>query len=580
MSCQARSIIGAEVLVRTLMAHGIDCVFGTSGTTFRKVLDALVGTRVEYILCLHESSAAAAADGYARATGKPAFVIVHDTAGTANLIGSLSLASLDRTPLVIVAAQRDTTSLPSANTPHESHELIQMTGPFTKWSWQVPRTEQVSEALLRAFGIALTPPAGPVFLGISQRILEGSCDWNVANTQVVATSWDQPWDQPCDQPGIERAARLLLCAENPVIVAGNEVARAGAVPDLVALAELVAARVVTEPYISFTSFPSSHPLYLGVHHKNPRPVEAADVLLGAGCRLFLDKGHTYIPPVAKGTKVIHILDDPWELGRTCPVEAGILGNVRTSLRALARAVENLATDATRAAARSRAELVRTERSELEESAERAVETAWKETSCIEPLRLLRTIRERLRRETLLGRKAVVVDEAVTMSTQVLSQLDFDEPASYFSRSGLYLGWGLPAATGIKLAFPDREVIAFVGDGSFMFSLQALWTASRYKIPVKVVVLNNHGYQAIRSELMQAVKDPGCRDLYPGSDVVSPEIDFVKIAAGFDVWGKSVRTPGEIGPAFDELLKERGPALLDVVVNQGHKTLNSLGGHTA
>lgn len=547
---------GGEILVQILKANKIKYIFGTSGTTFTEVLDCIVGTDIRLIHTLHESCAIAMADGYSKATSRPSFVIVHDIAGTSNVIGGLSNACFDGTPVVIVAGQRDIFA-PSIITPDETYELIEITRPFTKWSWQVTRTECINEALVRAFNIAQRTPAGPVFLGIPQRVLDNRIEWKKSNIR----QFNDYEKINCDPVMIERAARLLIRAKNPVIVAGSEVNKSEAISELKVLSELIAARVVSEPYITFSSFPSSSIYYFGNHLVNPKPVEMADVLLGAGCKLFLDKGHTYVPPVQKNTRIIHIHENPWEIGRVYPADVGMICNVKYGLREIIRVIREMLTEKNKSLINKRLKTIQSEKERICSKFSIKIKNSYKERESINPYRLF----DEIKRE--LGHKAIIVDEAVTMSNHLLSVLNFDKPDSFFSRSGIYLGWGLPGAIGIKLAFPEKEVVACIGDGSFMFGLQALWTASRYKIPVKVIILNNRGYRAIRDHLQRRSNKLDKPDLYTGCDIINPELNFTRIVEGFDIYGKQISTPEEIEPALQELIRLKKPAVLDVIINQ-------------
>lgn len=543
-------ISGAEILVRTLKTNDIRYVFGTPGSTFTEVLDSLVPAKIKFMLSLHESCAIGMADGYARATGKPGFVMVHDAPGTANIVGGLINAQSDRSPLVIVAAQRNII-VPSIDSPNQTYEQNDITKPFTKWSWQVPSTEYVNEALSRAFDIASRPPTGPVFLGIPQKVLNSRMEWKDPDTRRS----NRCQEINPDPAMIEEAARLLIRAKNPVFVAGNEVRRSGAVGELEALADLLAARVVSEPLISFSSFPLDNIYYLGGHLENPKPVGKADILLGAGCRLFLDKGHTAIPPISKRTRVIHIHEDPWEIGRGCRADVGIIANVKAGLSGILRQISMMMTEEKKSVIHKRAEVIKRERDKFNSLHTKAIEASWKETSSIKPLRLFSEMKKRL------GAETIIIEEAATMRHHIFALFD-----SCFARSGC-LGWGIPAAIGVKLGLPEKQVVACLGDGSVMFGVQALWTASRYRIPIKVIILNNRGYHAIRLHLKQKTKEPNKGKFFMASDIVNPEIDFVKLADSFDIYGRRISTPREIGPALEEVLSLQKPAILDVVIDQ-------------
>ena len=320
----------AAVLMEILHSSGVRYLFGNPGTTELPFLDALPDSALEYVLGLQEATAVAAADGYAQASGHLGVVNVHVAPGLANSLSILHNAARAKSPLVVTAGQQDTRFL--MHEPILAGDLARMAEPFTKWSHEIRRPEDAPVALRRALKVALTPPTGPVFLSMPMDLMGPAIDDTGAPSPAIAAK-----SRP-EPAALLHAAELLAGASNPIIIAGDGVARAHAVDELTALAELLGARVHGEPVYRRTSFPGNHALWRGGLFPSPagvrRALDECDALLIVGANVFTWFLHTEGTPFPRGLRVVQIDDDPWEIGRSYPVALGIAADPKAALAEL------------------------------------------------------------------------------------------------------------------------------------------------------------------------------------------------------------------------------------------------------
>ena len=547
----------AAALMRTLRAAGVRYLFGNPGTTELPFLDALDGSGLEYIVALQEATAVAAADGWAQASGEVGVVNLHVAPGLANGLSILHNAARARAPLVVTAGQQDTRLL--LGDPILAGDLVQLSEQFTKWSHEVRRPDDAVPALRRALTLARTPPTGPVFLSLPMDVL----------AEDTADPGDIPPVVPAppraDPAAIERAADLLAAAARPSIVAGDGVARAGAVPALVALAETLGAPVHGEPIYRRVNFPGDHPLWRGGLHPTVagarKALEGADAVLLVGASAFTWFLHTPGTPLGPGVAVIQMGAEPDEIGKQYPVTLGIVGDPRGGVTALAQAMaRRLTPEARRAAAEraaalagGRAEHARRVRAAAEGDAGRApVSVAY----------LMHAL------AGLLPREAIVVDESASSLPHVLRQLPLGEPGAFYGSKTGTLGWAMGAAIGIQLAAPGRKVVVTIGDGSVMYAPQALWTAARYRLPITYVVANNASYAILKSGMETLGLASAKRGVFPGMDLLDPEIDYLGLSRALGVRARRVEAPGQVRDALADALAHDGPALVDVAIDRG------------
>ena len=552
--------VGA-VLLEILTSAGVRYLFGNPGTTELPFLDALADSDLEYVLGLQEATAVAAADGYAQAAGRLGVVNVHVAPGLANGLSILHNAARAKTPLLVTAGQQDSRFL--MDQPVLAADLVRMAEQFTKWAYEIRRPVEAPVALRRALKVALTPPTGPVFLSLPMDLMGAVVEDAGEGPPPVATR-----ARP-EAGAVERAAALLASAKSPLVIAGDGVARSGAVAELTALAERLGARVHGEPVYRRVNFPGNHPLWRGGLFPSPagvrKALEGCDALLIVGASVFTWFLHTEGAPFPRGLKVVQVDDDPWEIGRSYPVALGIVADPRATLAELARALESRMTEADRKAAAARAEKLGTSRGELMARVRAAAE-AERERAPIGQAHLMQTL------ASLLPADAVVVDESASSLPFVLRSMPFATPGSFFGTKTGTLGWGMGAALGVQLACPGRKVVATIGDGSVMYSPQALWTAAHYRLPITYVVPNNTSYAILKSGMLSLDLPSAKRGIYPGMDLVDPEIDYVGLAKALGVRAERVEKPGELRDVLAACLAHAGPSLVDVAIDRSFKPM--------
>jgi benzoylformate decarboxylase len=546
---------GRQVFMESLLAHGVEHIFGNPGTTESPILDALLDyPRLRYIVALHEGVALGAASYHAQATGRPAVVNVHVAPGLGNSLGMLYNALKARAPLVVTAGQQDTRL--RLRGPVLGHDLVAMAAPLTKWSVQVERADELALIMHRAVKIATDPPAGPVFVALPIDVMEQETDQGPLAPGRLHRA-------PAPDPaGVAEAAALLLGGRRPVIVAGDDAAPAAA--ELLALAERLGAAVWCEGIRARQVVPSRHPNFrLSLPFDAVairRALDEADVVLLVGGPFFEEVWYAPGSPLPPGAAAIHVETSPERLAHNLPVTVGLVSEPRAALAALRSAVEREAGDAFRAAAAARNEVLRALKAQDAQAQRARAAKRW-DSAPISMPRLMAEV------ESALPDDAIVVDEAITAGPDLARTIQFERAGDYVGARGGGIGQALPGAIGIKLARPDRPVVALSGDGSAMYSIQALWTAAHHDLAIAFVILNNREYRILKHNMdtyrqrFGAKPDRG----YPNMDLVSPDLGFVDIARGLGVEGMRVGHPAELRPALGRALGAGRPFLLDVAI---------------
>lgn len=546
---------GAQAMYEMMVRKGVRYVFGNPGTTELPLMDQFAARdEINYILALHEDSALGMAAGFAEATGRAAVVNLHTNPGLAHALGNLYNAYRAGTPLVVTAGQQDTRSM--IDEPLLYADMLELARQHTKWAWEVRHASEIPAALSRAFRLAETPPTGPVFVSLP------------VNTMEERAEIEMPLDTKIgsrvrgDRAKIEKAARLLGTARNPVIIAGDGCARSGAIGEVVKLAEAIAARVHAEPLNSLLTFPTNHPLYAGPLSPNAAMASAlldgSDVILVIGANNLAPLVYTGAQMIPATARLVQINMDERELGKTFAAEVAILADPRSAVEELLEILKPLISGAASEAITRRRELITSHISLARTKfAEQASAATGDEV--MSPGFVAREMRQ------AAASDAVLVDESVTSTAFVRTMFELGEPNSYFYAKGGSLGLGLPAAVGVKLAMPDRQVICATGDGSALYSIQSLWTAARYKLAVVFVVFNNASYMILKGGLIAMRGASAERGKFVGMDITEPEIDFVGLAGSMGVAARRVPRASELREALNWALNENGPALLDVAI---------------
>ena len=520
-----------EVTYDLLRALGLTTVFGNPGSTEQTFLQNFPDD-FTYVLGLQEASVLAMADGYAQSTGKPALVNLHTAAGTGNAMGSLVAAYRANTPLIVTAGQQ-TREMSLCDPYLNNPDATVMPQPWVKWAYEPARAEDVPAAFMRAYAVAVQPPAGPVFLSIPLD------DWNKPALGPAVVRTVSRRVQP-DAERLREFAGRVSRAERPLLLLGPEVDRAGAWDAGIAFAEKLRAPVRGSALSDRCSFPEDHPLYGG-----PLPLTIAgvsealagyDLVIAIGAQVF-----RYYPYVAgqylpEGTEVLQVTADP-HLAAIAPVGDSLIGDPGAVLEQLLHLVDvpsgrqpptgpsrNISTDLPMA------------------SAPLTSNDVYAVLSSVKP------------------DDAAVVMESTSTLADLLTWWPTRRPGSFFATGSGGIGWGVPAAVGIALGDRargvKRTVVASIGDGSFQYSIQAIWTAAQHKLPVVFVVQRNGEYAILKSfALLEKTPE------VPGLDL--PDLDIGALATGFGCRTATVDGTEDLVREFKAALDADGPTVLVV-----------------
>jgi benzoylformate decarboxylase len=532
----------ARRLIELAQSEGADRVFGNPGTTELPLMDELAKVpEVPYYLGLHEGTAVSMADGFARATRLPSFVNLHIAAGLAHGLANMLNARRARTPMVVTVGQQDRRHL--IHDPMLGGDLLALAQGAFKDAVEVNQVADLPTLIRRAFLLSQTPPTGPVMVSIPVDVLE--------------EEWDEPLPPRTEvrglgvAEGVEDLAEALLGARAPAIVAGDGVGRRDAVGDLVELAESLGATVFGEPMYDCVDFPATHPLSAGmlppVDELIREKLVKHDVVFLVGSHAFSAHYYTEATPIPERTHLLQLDEDRAELGRNYPAQIALHGGIGPTIRALTRMTTGRCAEAEpRLEAAKRAKAEQAEALPAPPSGERMEATAAAEALVAG-----------------LPDDAVLLEEAITTGLEVRRVYAASRPGSYHHSIGGALGWALGAGIGVKMARPDNPVVSVVGDGTAMYTIQGLWSAARYDVPLVLVVMNNREYAACKRGVDHVVAGGG--DSYVGMDLTDPEIDFIGLARSLGAEAHSAGTPDELETAVSESLASGAPTLIDAAV---------------
>ena len=547
---------GRRLFLDLLKQEGVKVMFGNPGTTELPLMDALAGEDgIRYVLALQESLVMAMADGYARASGGLGCANVHVAPGLGNAMGMLFDAHKAGSPVLLTAGQQAQGF--GITEPNLYAELPPMAQPFVKYAVEVRRAQDLPRLLHRAAKTALAPPMGPVFVSLPVDVMNAEAEVALGAPSRVAPRI------AADAAEIARAAALLAAAANPVIIAGDSVAQSGAAAELIALAEALGAPVWLEGEPTTLPFPPSHPLFrgpitrLGAWINNM--LAPHDLVFSVGADMFTLSLPPEIEPLPAGIKVVQMDTNPWELAKNFPADAALFGDPLASLPMLTTAL--LAAQGADGIARAQARRAAVAASVAADLAKLTAQAeALAGRTPMHPLALMKALGETLPAD------AVVVDESISNGAGMFHFLRNAAPGGLYGNRGGGIGWGLPAAVGIQLALPERRVVAVIGDGSAMYSIQALWTAAHEKLPMVFVILNNRSYRILKQRLSATKGTAAQRGRYVGMELSEPAIDFSGLAKSMGVDAIRVETIPDFIAALQRGLTATGPLLIDAATD--------------
>jgi benzoylformate decarboxylase len=549
---------GRFALFEQLLADDIPYMFGNPGTVEQGFLDALADyPALEYVCALHETVAVGIADGYARATHRPAVVQLHSGVGLGNGIGMMYQAKRGHAPLIVLAG--DAGVRYDAMDAQMAADLVGMAEPVTKWAARVTHPTSLLRMLRRAIKIASTPPMGPVFLALPMDVLDAPNTERVVPTTLPAT-------RTVPEPALlNRAARLLAGAEHPMIIVGDGVAFAKGQPELARVAELWGAEVWGADS-SEVNLSAAHPHYRGelghMFGEHSQPITArADAVLICGTYVFPEVFPSLDGVFAADARVVHIDLDANAIAKNFPADLGLVSDPKLTLAALADLLGREMSPAQQEAATRRSRQLAADKSRDQE-AQRLTDRARWDANPMPAARFMSELAD------LAPDDAIIFDEALTTSPDLVRYLPPTQPGGYFQTRGGSLGVGIPGALGLKLAHPERTVFGFTGDGGGMYTIQALWTAVHHQIGAKIVVCNNRSYRILKVNIQQYWRERGLPEHeFPACfDLGDPELRYDRIAESLGVPAVRVETGSQVRPAITRALETDGPFLIDLVID--------------
>ncbi|NLE43933.1 MAG: thiamine pyrophosphate-binding protein [Chloroflexi bacterium] len=563
-------LTGGEIVVESLIRHGVPYAVGIPGHGNLGLVDAFRRRRdeIDVIQVRHEQAAVHLADGYYRIAGKPLAAFTSIGPGAVNTAIGVATAYVDSTSVLVLTGNVHThmrgTGVLQEIERKRWADFPQMLEPVVKRHWSVTRAEQLPRVMARAFSVMATGRPGPVLVDLPMDVQSDAVDVTIPTADTRRpTTVAFP-----DESEISRAAEMLWTAKRPVILVGGGVVTARAEAALREVAEHVGAAVIST-MMGKGAFPENHPLY--AWHAGSKGTTcgnavaaSADVILAIGCRFADEATCSYrhgaafaIPP----TQLIHIDIDPTEIGKNYPVAVGIVSDARMALNALVKALKALGSPRDWQDADYTADIGRLKQEWM------AKKAPLVESDRVPPTisRVLRDVRAVLPDET------IVTTSSGHSQAQVFQEFPFFLPRTYITTGGFStMGWSLPAAMGCKLAAPDRPVVAIVGDGDFLMTMQELSVAVQYEIPVITLICNNSGWLSITDlqiDAYGAESDFATRFLDRSGDPVTPNL--AEAAAAFGVYSQRIETPDQVGPALKRALASGEPAVLEVMVARQH-----------
>ncbi len=552
---------GIQIALEILFEAGVRHLFGNPGTTELPLNAALRNdSRFQYLFGLHEIPVMGMADGWAMATRKLAVVNLHVACGLGNAMGMLYNAFIEGTPLLVTTGAPDRKL--AMGDPVLAGPMLAMAKPCTKYAAEVTRLEDLPDRLRHAVQAALTPPTGPVFLSIPLDIQLELAEELACHAPHALETRLRP-----ARAAVDAAAAQLLRAARPVILAGSRVMEAQADRALAQLAERLGAPIFSEATPSHGRLPivPSHPLYAGPlspwHSDVQQQLAHYDTILAIGLNVMRWYIHEPIDQVFPDhSSLIHLDVTSSEIGRNYRTDVGVWGDLQESLSELN---EQLAARWT---------------------AEHSDRAAQRGSLCVEQIKRRRdTLREEVTREmagphltskglmgalaSALPREIVIVEEAITTHQHLFEHLEIVHRAeNFFAHRGWGLGWGIGCALGVKLAWPDRPVLALIGDGAAMYGIQGLWSAAHHQLPVVFVIAKNGQYQILKQcgdRLdLSVLRDPAC----PGMNLDRPSVDFVQLSESLGVRATRVDSAPALRDAVAQALSRNEPYLIEAVVN--------------
>jgi acetolactate synthase I/II/III large subunit len=541
---------GAEIFVECLLQEGVDAIFGHPGGVVLKIYDVLMDAPLRHMLMRHEQSAVHAADGYARATGRPGVCLATSGPGATNCVTGLVTANMDSIPIVLFTGQVPTTVI--GNDAFQEADIFGITMPCVKHSYVVRRVEDLARVTKEAFFIAQSGKPGPVLVDIPKDVTQEETEFTYPQ-EVRLRGYAPTYTGHAGQ--IRRAAAALLRAKRPVLYVGGGAVSSNAAPELLELAELMQTPVTTT-LLGLGAFPETHRLSLGMlgmhgtYWANMAMCEA-DLIFAVGAR-FDDRVTGRLDAFAENAEtVIHIDIDPSNIGKNVRTDIPIVGDVKTVLRSLIAALKAAQKDW-----------------EGEHALWLGMIHEWASAHPLKYEQGDEVVKGQYVIETiskLVPQDAIITTGVGQHQMWAAQFYRFTRPRTWLTSGGLgTMGYCLPSAIGAQVAFPDRMVIGIDGDGSFQMTSHELATAVQYQLPVKIVILNNY-YLGMVRQWQELFYNKRFSHSYLGAIP-----DYVKLAEAYGATGFRATKPCEVLPTLQQAFATPGPVVTEVVIDSEEK----------
>jgi benzoylformate decarboxylase len=546
-------ITGRSAFLALLKDEGITHLFGNPGTTELPIMHALKEhPDLTYVMAMQESLVVAIADGFSRASGRLVACNVHVAPGLGNAMGSLYNAKFTGTPMILTAGQQEQGH--GLMEPVLYDPLVRIAEPLVKWAVEVTRLEDLPRIVRRAAKVAMTPPTGPVFISLPGDILNSDAALELGRSTRVDTRV-----KPSDE-SLQALVQRILKAERPVIIVGDEIVKSDALDEAAAFAQAIGcpAWQQTAPYGA--QFLSESPCFMGsLPRVQPQVREILaphDLMIVLGSDPLRMSVYSEVDPLPAGLPIVQIGLVDWDLAKNYPAEIALKADVKETLRALIPALKAaggaaLDTRAKNGVAALASKNWTAKRAKLVDQI-----SLKRDSSPIDPDWLALQVVE------AMPANAILVDEGLTSSRYISALRPHRDRYGYHGLASGGIGWGLPASVGVSLANPDRPVVCYSGDGSAMYSIQALWTAAHHKLPLTVVIVNNGGYRIIKQRLLAFHKD----DHFVGMDFVDPPVDFSGLAKALGLETIRITKAEEVASTLKSAFGRPGAKLIEVMVD--------------
>ncbi|MDQ8732689.1 thiamine pyrophosphate-binding protein [Bradyrhizobium sp. LHD-71] len=548
------SITGRSAFLSLLKDEGITHLFGNPGTTELPIMHALKDhPDLTYVMGMQESLVVYMADGFSRASGRLSACNVHVAPGLGNAMGALFAAKFTGTPIILTAGQQEQGH--GLTEPLLYDPLVPIAQPLVKWAVEVTRLEDLPRIVRRAAKVAMTPPTGPVFISLPGDILNSEAGIDLASTTRIDTRV-----RPSDEV-IDALAERILKAERPVLLCGDELVKSDALEEAAQLSELLGCPAFQSTIPYGAHFLSERPCFVGALSREQKQVRDAlspyDTMIVLGSDVLRMSVWSEVDPKPDHLRIVQIGLVDWEIGKNYPAEFAVKADVRETIKALIPVLQKKGGDAL--AARARKGIAALAESNWTAKREAAIAGA-KKLSTARPIHgdwLTHCLVEAMPKD------AILVNEGLTSARLANTLFPFRDRWANHGNAAGGIGWALPAAIGVQLAHPNRPVTCLSGDGSAMYSVQALWTAANQKLPITYVICNNGGYRIIK----QRLKSFHGNDHFIGMDFKDPALDWVGLAGSMGMKAVRVTEPDQLADVLKAACSGRnGPTLVDVVVD--------------